>query len=261
MRASPSRAKTELQPQGLHRNRLLAYLPHRELRRWSARGETVRLVVGQVLYQPGESKRFVYFPLDGYISQISSLAGAPCLEVGLVGAEGMVGASLLLGVRLAPLYTEVQGGGTALRLDAVQFARELNRSSALGAVMNRYLYVRMTQLGQTAACTRFHMVEARLARWLLTARDRARSASFRMTQNHMAFLLGVRRVGITQAAGLLQERKLIQYTRGELTILNARGLAAISCECYSTARHVYDRHLPGLSVSTGHSEASAARTP
>jgi CRP-like cAMP-binding protein len=242
----PAHPEIEPPPRTLRQNRLLDRLPDRELQQWSAVGETVRLAFGQVLYQPGELKRFVYFPLDSYISQISSLAGEPCLEVGLVGSEGMLGVSLLLGVRVAPLYTEVQGAGSALRLDALQFARKVDSGSALGKVMNRYLYVRMSQLGQTAACTRFHLLEARLARWLLMTRDRAHTNTFQMTHSHTACMLGVRRVGITQAAGLLQKRKLIRYVRGEMTILDARGLAARSCECYSTARHIYARYLAKL---------------
>lgn len=242
----PARTKTESPPQALRQNRLLACLPNRELRQWGARGESVQLAFGQVLYEPGELKRFVYFPLDSYISQISSLGGEPCLEVGLVGSEGMVGTSLLLGVQVAPLYTEVQGAGSALRLDALQFAREMDRGSALGKVLKRYLYVRMSQLGQMAACTRFHLVEARLARWLLMTEDRAQANTFPMTHKHLAFMLGVRRVGITQAAGLLQKRKLIRYSRGKMTILNSRGLEAITCECYTTARDIYARHLPKL---------------
>jgi CRP-like cAMP-binding protein len=239
-RVSPPRSAAH---EALRRNQLLARLPDRELRRWNGRGETARLDLGQILYQPGQLKSHVYFPLDSYVSQLSSLAGAPCLEVGLVGSEGMVGGSLLLGVQIAPLYTEVQGAGTALRLHAVEFAREVERGSALGEVMSRYMYVRMSQLSQMAACTRFHVVEARLARWLLMTRDRAHSDSFRMTQTQTAFMLGVRRVGITQAAGLLQRRRLIEYHRGQMTILNAPGLEAFSCECYTNARRIYSRHL------------------
>ncbi|HTU59370.1 MAG TPA: Crp/Fnr family transcriptional regulator, partial [Polyangiales bacterium] len=236
----------------LRRNQLLACLSDRDLRRCSAHGATVRLDRGQVLYQPGELKHYVYFPLDSYVSQQSSLAGAPCLEVGLVGYEGMVGASLLLGVQVAPLYTAVEGAGAALRLDALQFVREAGLGSALGKITSSYIYVRMSQLGQMAACTRFHFLEARLARWLLMTRDCARSVSFRMTQNHMAKMLGVRRVGITEAAGLLQRRRLIKYHRGEITILNASRLEALSCECYITARRTYARHLTSFARLTRH---------
>lgn len=254
MSPSPSRTKTELRPapEALRQNRLLAGLPDPDLRRLRGRGEMVQLAFGQVLYEQGELKRHVYFPIDSYISQISSLAGVPRLEVGLVGFEGMVGVSLLLGVQVAPLYTLVQGGGRALRFDALQFAREVDRSSALRRIMHRYLYVRLSQLGQTAACTRFHVVEARLARWLLMTRDCAHSDTFRITQAYLAFMLGVRRVGITQSAGLLQKRNLIRYRRGDMTIVNARGLEAVSCECYATDRHIYARHLTRLRGVMGH---------
>lgn len=246
MHPSPLRPQTGARAAGrepLRQNRLLARLSAPELRRWRTRGETVRLAFGQVLYQSGELKPYVYFPLDSYISQISSLAGEPCLEVARTGPEGMVGASLLFGVQVAPLYTEVQGGGTAFRLDALRFAREAARSSELRQVMNRYLYVRMSQLSQMPACTRFHLLEARLARWLLMTRDCARSERFRVTQSHMALMLGVRRVGITSAAGMLQKRNLIRYRRGDMTILDARALEASSCECYATARQTYARYL------------------
>lgn len=213
------------------------------MRRLAAQGETVELTSGQVLFEPGALKRHAYFPIDSYISQLSALAGGPRLEVGLVGSEGMVGISLLLGVQNAPLYTLVQGAGTALRFDTPLFIRELNRNGALRQVMNRYLYVRLSQLGQMAACTRFHMVEARLARWLLMTRDRAHSDTFRITHDYMAFMLGVRRVGVTQAAGALQKRNLILYHHGNMQIVNARGLKAASCECYATAERTYARHL------------------
>jgi len=224
-------------------NNILAALPDVELRRLLSGADTVNLSFGQVLQEPGQVKRFVYFPTDTYVSQIASLSGAPRIEVGLVGAEGMIGSSLLLGVQIAPLHAVVQCKGSALRLDAARFARELVRGPALRAVMSRYLYVRMSQVGQMVACTRFHTVEERLARWLLTTRDRARSDTFHMTQKYMAFMLGVRRVGVTEAATLLQRRNLIEYHRGELAIVNARELEAVSCECYATAERVYRAYM------------------
>jgi CRP-like cAMP-binding protein len=227
----------------LLRNKILAALPPADLRRLSASAEIARLSFGQVLYRQGESRRYVYFPIDGYISLISSLAGFPRLEVGLVGVEGMVGTSFLFGVEVAPLHTVVQGAGSALRLGSAQFVRELARSSALREILQRYLYVRFCQLGQTAACTRFHNVEARLARWLLLTRDRAHSDTFRMTQVYMAFMLGVRRVGVTEAASELQKRNLIRYTRGAISIVSKRGLEGASCECYATAERIYARHM------------------
>jgi Crp-like helix-turn-helix domain len=146
---------------------------------------------------------------------------------------------LLLGVNMAPLRAQVQGAGPALRIEAAQFSNELTRSPALRQVLNRYLYVLMSQLSQMSACTRFHVLEARFARWLLMTRDRAQSNEFHVTHELMAFMLGVCRVGITHAAGALQRRKLICYTRGELTILDGAGLEAVSCRCYAAAKGTY----------------------
>lgn len=225
------------------RNKILAALPDRELRRLLSGADAVSLDFGQVLQQPGELKRYVYFPTDAFISQIASLSGVRRIEVGLVGAEGMIGCSLFLGVRIAPLHAVVQGAGNALRMDSIRFVRELARSPALRAMMSRYVYVRMSQLGQMAACARFHTVEERLARWLLMTRDRARSTTFRMTHEYMAFMLGVRRVGVTEAATSLQRRNLIEYKRGQLAIVNGRELEAASCECYETAERVYRAYM------------------
>ena len=227
----------------MRRNNILAALPDVELRRLLSDADTVSLSFGEVLQEPGRVKRYVYFPTDAYISQIASLGGVPRIEVGLVGAEGMIGSSLFLGVQIAPLHTVVQGKGSALRLDVARFARELARGPALRAVMSRYLYVRMSQVGQMVACARFHTVEERLARWLLMTRDRARSNTFRMTQEYMAFMLGVRRVGVTEAATLLQKRKLIEYKRGELAIVNGQELEGASCECYAAAERVYKAYM------------------
>jgi CRP-like cAMP-binding protein len=220
-------------------NQLLAALAGTDAAGLIDRCERVHLPFGEVLAEPGAEIRHVYFPTGSFVSLISSIDRRERLEVGLVGAEGMLGVSLLMGVNVEPLRALVQGAGSALRIEAAQFLRELERSSTLRQVLNRYLYVLMSQLAQMARCTSFHVLEARFARWLLMTRDRAHSNEFRVTQEFMAYMLGVRRVGVTQAAGALQRRKLIRYTRGKLIILNNAGLEAASCACYASAKGMY----------------------
>ena len=174
---------------------------------------------------------------------VMPIDGPASLGVGLVGDEGMFGVPLALGIDISPVRAVVQGGGSALRMDAARFGDELGRSPALHRQMGHYAFVRYTQLAQTAACTRFHVVEARLARWLLMTQDRAHASMFHVTQEFLALMLGVRRVGVTKAATSLQRRGLIRYSRGDITVLDRRGLRAASCGCYKADRESYDRVL------------------
>ena len=224
-------------------NRLLESLPVTDRRRMLAGCETVELVFADRLSTPGEPLQHVYFPIGGFISLIMPVDDSAALEVGMVGNEGMFGTPLALGVDISPVRAVVQGAGTALRMDAAAFRRELARSAALRQRIERYIFVQLSQLAQTAACTRFHVVEARLARWLLMTQDRAHANAFHVTQEFLAFMLGVRRVGVTKAARSLQQRELIKYSRGNITVLDRRSLKAASCGCYKADRESYDRML------------------
>jgi CRP-like cAMP-binding protein len=224
-------------------NRLLEALPSSDQRRMLAACETVELSFGDVLYTPGERISRVYFPTSSFISLIMRIDHASSLEVGLIGNEGVFGAALTLGVDVSPLRAVVQGAGSALRMGASSFCRELERSVALRRGVDRYIFVHLSQLAQTAACTRFHVVEARLARWLLMTQDRAHADNFHITHQYLAFMLGVRRVGVTKAASALQKRSLIHYSRGNITVLDRRGLKAAACGCYKADLESYGRML------------------
>ena len=224
-------------------NRLLQALPESEQRRMLAGFGSVELVFADLLYSPMEPLSHVYFPLKGFISLIMPVDASSSLEVGLIGNEGMFGVPLALGVNVSPMRAVVQGAGSALRMEAASFTRELERHQELRREINRYAFVQLTQLAQTAACTRFHVVEARLARWLLMTQDRAHAYGFHITQEFLALMLGVRRVGVTKAAGSLQKRNLIRYSRGNITVLDRRGLKSASCGCYKADRESYDRIL------------------
>jgi CRP-like cAMP-binding protein len=196
----------------------------------------VTLTFGEVLYRPGEAVTQVYFPCESMVSLLLPVQDHIDIEVGLVGREGMIGASLALGVMDSPVKALVQGAGSALTLSAARFRRELGSDPALQNAVNGYLHSLMQQITQTAACNRFHVVEARLARWLLMTRDRMRSSKFRMTHEFLSHMLGVRRVGVTEAASSLQRQKLIEYTRGAIEILDGPGLEAACCGCYEAIK-------------------------
>lgn len=199
------------------------------------------LTVGDVLYEAHATIRHVYFPVDCLVSLLAPSKDHLSVEVGVVGSEGIVGVPLALGMRTSLVQATVQGSGSALRMSAHAFHDELPRQPALRRDINRYIHTLIAQLTQTATCNAFHSVEARCARWLLMARDRMQSDELELTQELLAQMLGVRRVGVTHAAGNLQRKGAIRYSRGRVLILDLQRLADAACECYGVVRNVYQR--------------------
>jgi CRP-like cAMP-binding protein len=221
-------------------NRLLAALPSQEREQLIRQCEIIQLHFAEVLYTVGDRIRHVYFPTGGFISLITPLDAGAGLEIGLIGNEGMLGTSLLLDVEIAPFQASVQGTGSALRISAAAFMQELEQSPVLWRLLKRYLYISISQLAQSAACCRIHVVEERLARWLLMTQDRAHTSSFKLTHMAMAYMLGVRRVGITKAASSLQRQNIISYQRGNIKILDRISLENAACSCYQLERQTYE---------------------
>lgn len=240
-------------------NRLLAALPARSREHFIADCDHAVLDFAAVLCEADQRIRHVYFPLDSFISLVTTLDDGARLEVGIVGDEGMLGSSLILGVHSSSQHAVVQGSGTALRMSAAVFGGHYAKNAELRKGLHNYVHVLMCQLALTAACTHYHIVEARLARWLLMTRDRAHSNRFRLTHEFLAYMLGVRRVGITQAASSLQERGLIDYSRGAIAILNATGLEKASCLCYRRGNQMYENLLGSVVKVRG--RADKERSP
>lgn len=222
-------------------NSLLAAIPTKTYLRLRAGLEPVTLAFGEILYEPGQAIRHVYFPGASLVSLLTLADGHLALEVGLIGRDGMAGIPLVLGHGLSPVRALVQGSGSAMRMASAFFLREFQFSLPLQRELYRYTYALMAQISQTAACNRFHVVEQRLARWLLMTHDRVKSDRFRMTQEFLGTMLGVRRVGVTRAAQDLQRRKLISYTRGDITVLDRAGLEGAACACYAVVSDMHER--------------------
>lgn len=224
-------------------NALIESLPRADRLRLLSACDGVHLSLSQVLWDAGARQASVLFPVDGFVSQVVRLHGDVGVEVGMVGREGLVGATLALGVATAPVRSVVQGAGLAWRLDAHRFELELQASEALRGLVQRYLYVTLVQLGIASACRCFHSLSERLARWLLMSHDRARADEFRVTHEFMGLMLGVRREGVTVAAGELQAVGVIRYHRGALRVCDRRALESRACACYAADEDVYRAYL------------------
>ncbi len=203
--------------------------------------EPVKLIYGQVLYEPKGRIRHVYFPTSCLVSLLTAVDKTRTLEVGMVGNEGMVGMPMVLGIGVSAVRALVQGNGTAMRMTAAGFLAEFRKNLPLQRALFRYTHLLMAQVSQTAACNRFHNAGARLARWLLMTSDRVHAAEFRLTHEFLAHMLGVRRVGVTKAASELELKKLIVYSRGNIRILDLQRLEAAACPCYRIVKNLQDR--------------------
>jgi CRP-like cAMP-binding protein len=224
-------------------NYLIQRLPTLARQRLLRLCEPFPMVLADVLCERDVPVQHVYFPTQGFISLVAKIEGHAGIEVGMVGREGMLGMQLVLGVVAAPFHALVQGSGLAWRIRSSDFLEELVQTTALRYVLQQYLYVLMVQMASSAACLRFHQIGERLARWLLMSHDRAHADTFHITHEFLAYMLGVRRVGITTAAGILQGNGLITYHRGELTVLDRSGLEAAACCCYATDQKAYADQL------------------
>ena len=226
-----------------HANRLLGLLPPRDYARLRPHLHRIPLEYRQSLYRANEPIGFVYFIETGVGSLVNTMANGQAAEVGTIGNEGLVGLPLVFGDDRAPTSVYVQVPGAGLRMKATLFATELARSASMRAVMLRYAHAFFNQVAQSAACNHFHSLEQRCCRWLLMTHDRMHSDEFLLTQEFLAMMLGVRRTGVTAAAGALQRAGLIRYKRGNVTIIDRRGLKRRSCECYGVSKKEFDRLL------------------
>ena len=224
-------------------NRLVAALPAESRALFLERCELVNLNRQDVLTQAGQPTDYAYFPIDSFIASILKLEDASAVQFGLTGNEGMVNVSLVLGISVTSMTSVVQGAGRAFRICQHELQEQLETTPILRAVLHSYLALRMDQLAQNMACASCHSVEQRLARWLLMAQDCAHSSELLLTQEVLAFMLGVRRESVTQAASSLQKQGLISYSRGDIMLLDEPGLKAVACECYQTNLAIYERAM------------------
>ncbi|HVG22472.1 MAG TPA: Crp/Fnr family transcriptional regulator [Blastocatellia bacterium] len=226
--------------QSYNRSQILNALPDAEYSRLLAKFETVSLDFKQIIYDCGEPVEFIYFPNQCVVSLISVIEGGSKVEVSMVGNEGLVGLAALLGCGIAPNQALTLVAGRATRVEVAAVKEEFNRGGLLHEILLHYMQVMLAQLSQNASCNRVHSIEERLSRWLLMICDRAESLEFSLTHEFISDLLGTRRAGVTVAAGLLQKKDIIRYSRGRVVVVDRRGLEERACKCYKAARQEYD---------------------
>jgi CRP-like cAMP-binding protein len=239
-------ASSPSSPPDPRNNHLLSALPQPDLERISPRLEPVKLPLGEALYESGDQLSHVFFPTTAIVSLLYVMENGASAEIAVVGNEGIVGIALFMGGETMPNRAVVQSAGSAYRLKGSLLKTEFNRGGALQHLLLRYTLAMLTQMAQTAVCNRHHSVDQQLCRWLLLSLDRLPSNELSMTQELIANMLGVRREGVTEAAGKLQEAGLINYRRGLITVLDRPGLEARVCECYDVVRKEFLRLLPDV---------------
>jgi len=227
-----------------HQNHILDALPVSDYQRFAPHLEHVTLNLGDVLYEPGGKMRYVYFPTTAIISLLYVMQDGASAEIAIVGNEGILGISLFMGGETTPSRAVVQSEGYGYRIRAQLLKDEFGRFGPMMHLLLRYTQALITQMGQTAVCNRHHTVDKQLCRWLLLSLDRLGSNELTMTQELIANMLGVRREGVTEAAGKLQAAGLLKYRRGKITVLDRPGLEARTCECYAVVKKEFDRLLP-----------------
>jgi CRP-like cAMP-binding protein len=228
----------------LKRNSLLAALPDVEWKRWMPQLERVDMPLGQVLYEAGDTLKYMYFPITSIVSLLYVMENGASAEIAVVGREGLVGVSLFMGGDSTSSRAVVQSAGNGCRLKAHVMKNEFDRGGPVLHLLLRYTQALLTQMAQTAVCNRHHSLDQQLCRWLLLSLDRLEGDELIMTQELIANMLGVRREGVTEGALLLQKEGLIRYARGHITILDRKGLENRTCECYAVVKREYDRLLP-----------------
>jgi CRP-like cAMP-binding protein len=228
----------------LTKNLLLSVLPDAEWKRWLPQLERVDMPLGQVLYESGDTLKYMYFPLTSIVSLLYVMENGASAEIAVVGNEGLVGVSLFMGGESTPSRAVVQSAGSGCRLKANIMKDEFDKAGPVLHLLLRYTQALLTQMAQTAVCNRHHSLDQQLCRWLLLSLDRLEGQELIMTQELIANMLGVRREGVTEGALNLQKDGLIRYARGHITVLNRKGLETRTCECYAVVKREYDRLLP-----------------
>jgi len=236
------------QPADPRQNRLLAALPDGEWARWLPHLEPAIMPLGKSLYESGAKLSHVYFPTTSIVSLLHVMEDGASAEIAVVGNEGLVGVSLFMGGESTTSRAVVQSAGQGFRLRSSVMMQEFNRAGPVMHLLLRYTQALITQMTQTAVCNRHHSLDQQLCRWLLLSLDRLKSEELVMTQELIANMLGVRREGVTEAAGNLQRDGLIKYRRGRITVLDRAGLERRACECYAVVKKEYGRLLPATTA-------------